>query len=207
MLETLLAGVLLGLSAGIAPGPLLALVIAESLKHGGGAGVRVALAPLLTDLPIVAGSILLVSRLAEFEAALGVVSLLGGGFVIYLGIESIRTRGIELADPARRPRSLWRGVITNALSPHPYLFWLGVGAPTTIKAWESGGVPLAACFIGGFYLLLIGSKLALALLAARSRALLRGRAYVYTMRALGIALLIFAALLLRDGLQLLGWLG
>ena len=204
MIEALSAGVLLGLSAGIAPGPLLTLVIAESLRHGIGAGIRVALAPLITDLPIVVGALLLVSRLAEFETALGVVSLLGGCFVVYLGIESLRAQGIDTTEDPARPRSLLRGVITNALSPHPYLCWLAVGAPTTVKAYDGGGSTRAVCFVGGFYLLLIGSKLLLAVLAGRARPLLRGHAYVCTMRVLGVALLVFAALLLRDGFRLLG---
>ncbi len=46
-------GILLGLSAGVAPGPLLTLVVSETLSGGVGAGVRVALSPLLSDLPII----------------------------------------------------------------------------------------------------------------------------------------------------------
>lgn len=59
MTRFLLTGVLLGLSSGLAPGPLLALVASETLRHGVRAGVRVALAPLITDLPIILTTILL----------------------------------------------------------------------------------------------------------------------------------------------------
>ena len=52
-LAFLLTGALLGLSGGLAPGPLLTLVANETLRHGARAGIGVALAPLLTDLPIV----------------------------------------------------------------------------------------------------------------------------------------------------------
>jgi threonine/homoserine/homoserine lactone efflux protein len=44
-----------GLSAGLSPGPLMTLVIAETLKRGIPAGIRIAVAPLITDLPIIAG--------------------------------------------------------------------------------------------------------------------------------------------------------
>lgn len=207
MIEALLAGVLLGFSAGIAPGPLLALVIAETLRHDVWAGIKVALAPLITDLPIVVGALLLVSRLGDFDTALGIVSLLGGCFVAYLGVESIRTRGLELDEQPAKPRSLSRGVITNFLSPHPYLFWLTVGAPTTLKAHGDGGGVWAAAFIAGFYLLLIGSKLTLAVVSARSRTVLTGRVYLTTMRVLGVLLCGFALLLFRDGAVFLGLLG
>jgi hypothetical protein len=44
----------------------------------------------------------------------------------------------------------------------------------------------------------------LAVLAGQSKHLMGGGAYQYLMRALGILLLLFAILLLRDGLGLLG---
>ncbi|MFA6111330.1 MAG: hypothetical protein WDA75_21445 [Candidatus Latescibacterota bacterium] len=39
------AGLLLGLSAGVAPGPLTALILSETLRHGRAAGLRLALVP------------------------------------------------------------------------------------------------------------------------------------------------------------------
>lgn len=48
----LISGIIFGLSAGISPGPLLALVISETLKFGRKEGIKVAIAPLITDIPI-----------------------------------------------------------------------------------------------------------------------------------------------------------
>ena len=61
----LLSGVVFGLSSGVTPGPLLTLVISETLKHGKKEGIKVAIAPLLTDLPIVLVTIFILSRLKE----------------------------------------------------------------------------------------------------------------------------------------------
>ncbi len=61
-----------------------------------------------------------------------------------------------------------RGVLTNLLSPHPWLFWVAVGGPLLVEAWER--TPwAAAAFVGGFFGLLVGSKLALAAVAAQGR--------------------------------------
>ena len=49
MTSLLVNGLALGLYAGISPGPLLSLIIAESLRGGWPAGFRIALAPLVTD--------------------------------------------------------------------------------------------------------------------------------------------------------------
>jgi threonine/homoserine/homoserine lactone efflux protein len=59
-LDVIARGTVLGLAAGFAPGPLTLLVIRETLHHGFGAGVRVSLAPVLTDLPLIALSALLI---------------------------------------------------------------------------------------------------------------------------------------------------
>ena len=61
----------------------------------------------------------------------------------------------------------------------------------------------AAGFIAGFYVCLVGSKMSLAFVAARSKQLLAGTAYRYVMRFLGLALLVLAFFLFRDGLRFL----
>ena len=62
---------------------------------------------------------------------------------------------------------------------------------------------VAAAFLFGFYLLLVGSKVLVALMAGRSRDLLAGRPYRVVMRVLAVLLGFFALLLFREGLRLL----
>ena len=84
MLSFLTTGIILGLSAGFAPGPLLALVISETLEHGVGAGVKVALAPILTDLPIIIITIFVLAKLSSFHSILGIISVIGAIFILYI---------------------------------------------------------------------------------------------------------------------------
>lgn len=166
----ILLGLSLGLSAGLAPGPLLALVIQRSLHGGLVSGLRVALAPLLTDLPIVALAFFLVGRLpqAGLDAMLGI----GGLFVIWLGIDAWRhgSDGIDTATTTSARQDLLHGALINFLNPHPYLFWAAVGAPTVLTAWRSDRAG-AIGFVLGFYVLLIGSKIALAYIFSRAKRL------------------------------------
>ena len=46
----------------------------------------------------------------------------------------------------------------------------------------------------------------LAIMAGKSRTFLTGRAYIFIMRAMGFILCIFAGILFRDGVLLMGWL-
>lgn len=196
-------GALLGLSAGLAPGPLLTLVASETLRHGARAGIGVALAPLLTDLPIVLVAVGLLRPLAEQGALLALIQLSGGLYLAWLGWQGVRFRGAELqlTDPTA---ALWRGVIANFLNPSPYLFWLTVGAPTVLAGWSAGWSAVVA-FVVAFYAVLVGSKILLALALDRTRAILRSRGYVLLMRGLGGLLLVYAlAFLYQSGRWLSG---
>ncbi len=194
----LLTGTVLGLAAGLSPGPLLAMVITQTLRHGPREGVKTAFAPLLSDLPIVLAATLLLAGVADRDPLLGLVSLAGALFLAYLGVEGLRAGELDVAGAAARaPRSLASGTLVNLLNPQPYLFWATVGAPTVLQGWEVGWLP-PALFVGSFYLCLVGSKVALALLAGRSRQRLQGRAYRVLLRGLAVLILAFAVGLLVD---------
>jgi len=196
-------GLALGLAAGFSPGPLLTLVLSETLKHGLSSGIKVALAPIITDAPIVLITFLIATQLSDVNNILGIISLIGGCYVLYMAYESTQQENQKSNPINTKPKSLLKGVITNALSPHPYLFWLSVGAPTVAQSMNVNAIA-PILFIGGFYLLLIGSKVFLAVLVGKSKTFLSGPAYIYTMKFLAFTLVIFAIILFVDGLTLLG---
>jgi threonine/homoserine/homoserine lactone efflux protein len=206
MLELATTALILGLAAGLAPGPLLTLVVAETLRHGMGAGIRVALAPLITDVPLILVTLLVMSRLDDSDSGLGIVSLIGGAFLLLMAYESWHPPTVNGEPVVQRTRSLLKGVLANLLNPHPYLFWLGVGGPLLTKSIQLGLIaPLL--FLGVFYLMLVGSKVLLAVLVGRSSALIGGRWRIYVFRLLGLLLFLLAMGLLRDGLVLLDVIG
>lgn len=200
------SAVVLGFSAGIAPGPLLTLVVSESLRYGPRAGLSVSLAPLASDFPIVAAALMLASRLSGHMSLLGGLSVVGSAFIAYLAVENIRFAGSRMeTETTTGSRSFARGVTVNFLNPHPYLFWLTVGAPILIKAYAGGMLPVLT-FLVLFYMCLVGCKMALALAIGRWRHLLGSRGYIWTIRTTGILLAGFSLLFLKDGLQKLGLL-
>ena len=90
--------------------------------------------------------------------------------------------------------------MVNFLSPHPYLFWLVVGSPLLFTAYQANP-GAAAAFIVSFYVCLVGSKIIIAMLVEKSRTFLKNKAFLWTMRVLGLALLAFAVLFIIDGLK------
>lgn len=90
-MHQLLLGLSLGLGSGLAPGPLLALVIRSSLERGFAAGARVAVSPLLTDVPVIALAVVLAARLPM--TVLGALGIGGGAFVLWLGCQGAARAG------------------------------------------------------------------------------------------------------------------
>jgi threonine/homoserine/homoserine lactone efflux protein len=165
--DALALGLSLGLGAGLAPGPLLVLVVRATLERGFAAGARVAAVPLLSDTPIVVLCVLVLRELPK-EALAG-LSLAGAVFVGGLAWDALRA---DAPEAAAGGADLRRAVLVNALSPHPWLFWTTVGGPLLVDAGQRS-LGLAVAFLGGFYAMLVGAKVAVAALVEGGRR--RGR--------------------------------
>ena len=152
------AGLLLGAPSGFAPGPMLLLIISETLRHGKRAGAKVACIPLLTDAPIVLASGLLFTHITNMNILLGGISVFGSFFLLNLGIKSIRGANSEFRDCTPRPLLLKEIMIANLANPNPYLFWFTVGAPLMVRSFQhnwSTGVSFLLSFYTGLVLSLI----------------------------------------------------
>ena len=154
MIEAFLLGISLGLAAGLSPGPMLALVLRESLRHGAAAGIRVALAPLLTDGPVVLLAWLFARHLPPSD--LRGMGIFAGAWLVHQGVRGLRAPAEAMREAP--PAGLRDAVVTNLLNPHVYAFWLGVGVSVLGQLG-----PAAPFFLLGFYLALVGAKVALAL--------------------------------------------
>ena len=202
MLKLFIAGSALGLAAGFAPGPLLTMVISQTIGYGFKEGVKTAFTPLITDLPVIIVATFLVSGIYTLKPLLGLVSLAGGILLCYLALQNLKQRPVHNSESACQPNSIVKGALINALSPHPYLFWITVGSPIILAAYAQSSAS-AAAFVMGFYACLIGAKIILAYLVVQTRSFFSGQPYVWLMRLLGLVLLVFALFLFKDGLVLL----
>ncbi|MCC5577689.1 LysE family transporter [Microtetraspora sp. AC03309] len=210
-MRELLLGLSLGLGAGVAPGALLGLVITASLRGGFRAGLGLACVPLLSDLPVVLLSVTAVGALPG--VFLRVLAVVGGLYVVHLAISAAResrtarppepgvtvssATGSSITGPSS-VREVLRGVAVNMLNPHPWLFWIAVGAPIFAAAWER--TPAAAlAFTGGFYLVLVGSKVVLAAMVGAGRHRLGVRGYRVLLAGSALLMAVTGLLLLVRG--------
>ena len=182
-------GMGLGLAAGVSPGPLLTLVISSSLERGFGAGLRVALAPLLTDALIILLALLVLRNLPEtWLASMGIV---GGSLVVYFGVQNLRYRERDESQDRQQggdPLDLVHGALVNLFNPHPWIFWVTVQGPILVAGWRRDPVA-AGAFVAAFYFAIVGSKVAIAWLVARGRHGLNDAWYRRTLVACGLLLI------------------
>jgi len=201
-INSLLFGMIIGLAVGLSPGPLITLVISETLTKGKKEGIEVAVSVLISELPIILFVLVILSSVAEKTILLGVISLLGACFLIYLGLLNLRTNVKESNHPGK-DKALLKGITTNLLNPNAYMFWLTIGGP---KILESVHVHSSVFmfFVFGFYMMLVGSKIAVAIVVDKSKTLVKRKYYTYITRALGAVLIVFALFFVRDALEFVG---
>lgn len=196
----LVLGAFLGLAAGISPGPLLAITISETLQHGKWEGIKVAISPLITDLPIVLSVLFILSHLTSSNFVIGIIAFFGASYLIYSGMESLKIKQNSFELKLEKKDALKRGIIVNFGNPHPYIFWLSIGGPIIFKSLNTH-IWATVLFIIGFYSFLVGSKVIVALIVEKSKYFINSKYYFSIIRILGVAQIIFGFTFIKVGLD------
>ena len=201
----LIAGVLLGAVEGFKPGPLQTLVITETLKRDWKAGLKVTLAPLVTDGPIILLCALVVSSLSNYGQFFAFISFAGAIFLLYMAYETFIIDEVQI-DEGNSGNSgnspFYKGIITNLLNPNPYVYWTLIGSPFLIKAFEEDAF-MPFVFLFSFFLTFILCKTFTAILVGRSRTFLSSRSYFLILKILALILVVFALIFIQTGLSYL----
>jgi threonine/homoserine/homoserine lactone efflux protein len=169
MLAYLLQGLSIGLTAAATPGPSQAFLIGRSLSDGWRRTLPGVLAPLVTDPPIIALMVLLLTSLPA--GVLRAIQGVGGAYLLYLAAKTAQAwRDYRPAAPGAVSRTFWQAVGMNFLSPGPYLFWSMVCGPILVRGWRESPVHGAA-FLLGFYAAMFAGMAALIILFGAARQL------------------------------------
>jgi len=149
-------GIGYGFSAAVIPGPFQTFIISQTLTRGWKKVISAALAPLITDGPIIALCLFVLTQVPIwFERLLYIA---GGLFILYLAFGAYKAwRDFESNISNMEPgtgQSLSRAVLMNFLSPGPYIYWSLVTGPILLKGWRetpNHGIG----FLVGFYVTII----------------------------------------------------
>jgi threonine/homoserine/homoserine lactone efflux protein len=196
VLEYLGIGLSLGITAGLSPGPLMALMISETIRGGMTKGIKVSLAPLFTDIPLILAIMFILKHIKELNLLLGVISLIGSSFLFYFGYRDIKTVSVHLHQSQVKSKSFEKGLLTNLLNPHPYIFWFFIGVPILINV----GLLERVIFVASFLFGIVGSKICLTALVERGKMFIENKHYQRIIKFLGLLLIFFGLLLLKNGI-------
>ena len=161
----LLQGIGYGFSAAVQPGPFQTYIISQTLTRGWRRTLPAALAPLLSDGPIILLCLLVLSQVPLWFQR--VLSIAGGLFILYLAYGAYRSwKNYDPKLPVVETgiqQSLFKAALMNALNPGPYIYWSLVTGPILLKGWRE--TPMHGIgFLAGFYLSMVLSLVTIILI-------------------------------------------
>jgi threonine/homoserine/homoserine lactone efflux protein len=151
-------GIGYGFAAAAQPGPFQTYLISQSLARGWKKTLIAALAPLVSDGPIIALCLFVLSQIPIwFQRFLYIA---GGVFVLYLAYGAYRLW--KKFDPnisseeSTTQQSIFKAAMMNMLSPGPYIFWSLVTGPVLLKGWRETPLNGIGLLIGFYVTIILG---------------------------------------------------
>ena len=194
-IKDIIAGFIFGVSAGLSPGPLMALLISETLQGHRKNGILVSISPIITDIPILLISLFILDKISEVKHLISFVYFLGALILFYFGYKNLRIEHFQLDTDLTG--SLKKGVILNILNPYTYLFWFFIGAPYVREAGFIGGILFTVFFFIG----ITGSMMLIAVFTEKLKKFIESRYYIYLLRFIGVLFIALGIMLFEDGLS------
>ena len=138
MLPILLSVVTISLSGVMMPGPMFAVTVAKSYKSPW-AGTQIALGHAVIEVPLILLIYFGFGHFFENTVVQLVLSILGGGMIIWLGVSMFRARTEVVQKGKDLPYNAFTaGIITSGLNPFFLLWWATIGSMLIMKFLDFG---------------------------------------------------------------------
>jgi threonine/homoserine/homoserine lactone efflux protein len=195
----------LGIALGVSPGPVQMVLLTESTRGGVGRGLRAMAGAngmwFLLLLLLAAG----LTVLSPSQSFVRVLQVVGGAFLVFIGIDALREAVADHATPRDSPPSVrgrpaLRGVLAVLLNPGAWLFLATTASALVADATRDGG--RAAAFLT-VTALMAGVSLTdgLVVVLGGTGALMAGRAGRWIRIVLSTVLLVLGVLLIVQGIR------
>lgn len=202
---------LVGLSGAVAPGPLLAFNIRETVRHGFLAGPYVVTGHAVLELVVVVALALGLTQVLHSDPTKAAIGILGGLFLLWMGWGMLRNPGQVAPGSTERHHGVAQGGITELIvggvlvslsNPYWAIWWITVGAALMTRSLELGLVGIGAFYLGHILSDLSWYGLVSAALAS-GRRLITGRLYRGIMLGCGAFLAIMGGYFIVTGINVL----
>jgi threonine/homoserine/homoserine lactone efflux protein len=143
-------------SGALMPGPMLAVVVAETPRQGARAGPLVVLGHSILELVLLAALVVGLGPLLEREGVQATLSLVGGVMLAVTGAamanavarDRVRLEWDAEAAGAGSARTVLGGVLSSLANPYWIIWWATIGLGLLTKAYALGAAGLAAFYVG-----------------------------------------------------------
>jgi threonine/homoserine/homoserine lactone efflux protein len=147
MIPVLLSVVAISFTGVMMPGPMFAVTLAKSYRSPW-AGVWISLGHAVIEVPLILLIYFGFARFFENSIVQLVLSILGGGMIIWLGIGMFRARSRVVREGKDLPYSAFTaGLLTSGLNPLFLLWWAAIGSMLIMKVAVYGAGGLIAFII------------------------------------------------------------
>lgn len=147
MLPILLSVVVISFSGVMAPGPMFAVTLAKSYKSPW-AGTQISLGHAVIEVPLI---LLIYFGFAQFfqnDIVRLMLSVLGSGMIIWLGIGMFRARTEVVRKGKDLPyNALTAGILTSAFNPFFLVWWATIGSMLIMRILDFGTTGLTVFII------------------------------------------------------------
>jgi threonine/homoserine/homoserine lactone efflux protein len=143
-------------SGALVPGPLLTVTISQSAQRGFWQGPLLILGHAIAELALVLALTAGLSRLLRRKAVAGFIGLLGGAFLLWMGLDIARsawwgTVSLSLSSAERSGTQVGpvvAGALISISNPYWVLWWATVGMSYVALALRQGPQGLGSFYVG-----------------------------------------------------------
>jgi len=138
MLPILLSVVTISLSGVMMPGPMFAVTLAKSYRSPW-AGAQISLGHAVIEVPLILLIYFGFAQFFENNIVQLVLSILGGGMIIWLGINMFRAKARVIETGKDLPYNAFTaGILTSGFNPFFLLWWATIGSLLIMKFLDFG---------------------------------------------------------------------
>jgi threonine/homoserine/homoserine lactone efflux protein len=161
IIQIFFGSMLVAFSGALVPGPMLTLVISSVAKKGFWASFFIVLGHALLELIVVIGFFMGILKLLDNALAAKIISIIGGIFLLYLGIDiifSIFKKRFKidfksvLKQKTLNARSgstaVLKGALISIVNPYWSIWWVSIGAAFLLKSARFNIAGVSSFYIG-----------------------------------------------------------
>ncbi len=199
------SSMLIGFTGALMPGPMFSVCVSESYKKGFLAGPVMVLGHAIPELCLAILFALGLNRFLEDKAVVGVISVLGGAFLVWLAFSVFgeARQGITVDLTVKQDVGwgpLVGGLWSSVSNPGWIVWWATIGAQYIVLSLKHGIIGMVVFFAGHEMADLIWYS-SVSFLVSRGRGRIPDRFYHAVLYACSALVLVFAVMFILNGIR------